>query len=158
MGYGRQTDDFSVIAHQIFTTSEQIHLKIPIPVKVAPLSMRTRYADIPADVTKDGSEIRELMHPAHHGNRNQSLAEATVLPGICTHLHCHHQTEELYHVTAGQGRMTLGPDHFDVTVGDTVLIPPGTPHCIEATGTIPLRILCCCSPAYTHDDTALLET
>jgi hypothetical protein len=28
----------------------------------------TRYADIPAYVTKDGSLIRELMHPALHGN------------------------------------------------------------------------------------------
>jgi hypothetical protein len=32
-------------------------------------------------VTKDGSGIRELMHPDRHGNRNQSLAEALVPPG-----------------------------------------------------------------------------
>ena len=44
-------------------------------------AMKTRYAEIPAYVTKDGSEIRELMHPAQHGNRLQSLAEATVAPG-----------------------------------------------------------------------------
>ena len=31
--------------------------------------------------TLDGSEIRELMHPAVHGNVNQSLAEARVSPG-----------------------------------------------------------------------------
>ena len=43
--------------------------------------MKTRYADIPAYVTKDGSVIRELLHPDHHGNRQQSLAEATVPPG-----------------------------------------------------------------------------
>lgn len=66
-------------------------------------------------------------------------------------------TEELYHVTAGQGRMTLGEHSFDVTVGDTVLIPPGTKHCIEATGSGALVILCCCSPAYAHDDTELLD-
>lgn len=27
------------------------------------------YAAVPAYHTKDGSEIRELMHPAVHGNR-----------------------------------------------------------------------------------------
>jgi mannose-6-phosphate isomerase-like protein (cupin superfamily) len=53
--------------------------------------------------------------------------------------------------------MTLGDATLEVGAGDTVLIPPGTPHCIEATGTEPLRILCCCSPPYSHDDTELLH-
>lgn len=120
--------------------------------------MHTRYDDILPYVTRDGSEIRELLHPAHHGARHQSLAEATVAPGQRTLLHRHGETEELYHVTAGSGLMTLGDACFAVAAGDTVLIPPGTAHCIEATGTAPLRILCCCSPAYRHEDTELLET
>lgn len=119
--------------------------------------MHTRHAEIAAYTTKDGSEIRELMHPAVHGNRRQSLAEATVAPGARTQLHRHAQTEELYHVTSGSGLMTLGDECFKVSPGDTVLIAPGTPHCIQATGTAPLRILCCCSPAYSHEDTELLE-
>ena len=119
--------------------------------------MQTRYAEIPAYVTKDGSQIRELMHPAQHGNRLQSLAEATVAPGARTQLHRHALTEELYHVTSGSGLMTLGEACFKVGAGDTVLIPPGTPHRIEATGSAVLRILCCCSPAYSHDDTELME-
>lgn len=53
--------------------------------------------------------------------------------------------------------MTLGDKTFEVSVGDSVLIPPGTPHCIEACGAAPLKILCCCSPAYDHEDTELLE-
>ena len=119
--------------------------------------MKTHYAEIPAYITKDGSEIRELLHPDHHGGRNQSLAEAIVQPGCRTVLHRHHRTEEIYHVTAGQGRMTLGNEQFDVGPGDSILIAPGTSHCIEAIGNAPLRILCCCSPAYAHDDTELLE-
>jgi len=118
---------------------------------------RTRYAEIPAYVTMDGSEIRELMHPAVHGNRRQSLAEASVAPGTRTQLHRHALSEELYHITAGHGLMTLGASCFDVGAGDTVLIPPGTPHRIEATGADALRILCCCSPPYAHEDTELLE-
>ena len=120
--------------------------------------MRTRYAEVPPYATKDGSEIRELMHPAGSAARQQSLAEATVAPGARTRLHRHRTTEELYHVTAGAGIMTLGSESFAVAVGDTVLIPPGTPHCIEAaSGGAPLRILCCCSPPYAHEDTELLE-
>ena len=118
--------------------------------------MRSIYADAPPYVTKDGSEIRELMHPAVHGNRAQSLAEATVRPGAETLLHRHRVTEELYHVTAGTGLMTLGGESFDVRAGDTVCIPPGTPHRIRNTGATTLRILCACAPAYAHDDTELL--
>lgn len=109
-------------------------------------------------ITKDGSEIRELMHPKVHGNLAQSLAEATIHPGQRTELHRHHRTEEIYHVISGAGLMTLAGRQFQVMPGDTALIPPGTPHCIEAMGTLPLRILCCCSPAYDHADTELLPT
>ncbi len=118
--------------------------------------MKTRLADIEPYITKDGSGIRELMHPEQHGNRAQSLAEAVVPAGTRTLLHRHLTSEELYHVTAGEGILTLGGETLKVSPGDTVLIPPGTPHCIEATGTEALHILCCCSPAYRHDDTEIL--
>lgn len=116
----------------------------------------TRYTDIPAYITKDGSIIRELMHPDQHASHQQSLAEAIVHPGQKTALHQHRQTEELYYITQGEGRMTLGADSFAVQPGDTVCIAPGTPHCIENTGDTDLHILCCCAPAYSHDDTELL--
>ena len=38
--------------------------------------MKSAYSSVPPYITKDGSTIRELMHPAVHGNRNQSFAEA----------------------------------------------------------------------------------
>ncbi|MEE8388351.1 MAG: cupin domain-containing protein [Acidiferrobacterales bacterium] len=116
----------------------------------------THYRDSKAYVTKDGSVIRELMHPNQHGNRLQSLAEATVLAGAKTKLHQHQKTEELYHIVAGEGWMTLGDKHFRVTQGDTVCIEPGTPHRIENRGQEELKILCCCTPPYDRDDTELL--
>jgi mannose-6-phosphate isomerase-like protein (cupin superfamily) len=119
--------------------------------------MTSSYADVIPYVTKDGSEIRELMHPAQHCNRLQSLAEATVQPGARTALHRHRATEEIYHISRGRGRMTLGESVFDVKPGDTICIQPGIPHCIENTGGEPLRILCACSPAYSHDDTELIS-
>lgn len=116
----------------------------------------TRYAEIAAYATKDGSTIRELMHPGLHASEAQSLAEAVVMPGERTALHRHLRTEELYHVLAGEGRMTLGEHCFPVAAGDTICIRPGTPHCIANEGGLPLRILCCCAPPYSHDDTELL--
>lgn len=117
---------------------------------------RSRYDQTQAYTTRDGSSIRELMHPQQHGNRNQSLAEARVAPGQTTLLHRHHASEELYHITAGEGLMYLGDEQFAVAVGDTVQIPPGTAHAIKNIGPTELVFLCCCSPAYQHDDTELL--
>jgi len=108
-------------------------------------------------VTRDGSVIRELLHPSVHGNRAQSLAEAEIPPGFTTTLHRHTRTEELYHVIDGAGQMTLGEESFEVRTGDTVCIAPGMPHRISNPGPGVLRILCCCAPAYSHDDTELLE-
>ena len=120
--------------------------------------MRSNYRSITPYVTKDGSEIRELMHPSVHGNRSQSFAEATVQAGQKTALHLHQFTEEIYHITHGAGMMTRGDERFAVAAGDTIGIAPGTPHCIENTGATPLKILCACSPAYAHADTELLDS
>lgn len=117
--------------------------------------MKSTYSEVESYVTKDGCEIRELMHPVVHGNRNQSLAEATIKPGQKTALHFHRVAEELYHFLGG-GVMTLGEETFPVKAGDTVCITPGTPHCVENTSSGPLRILCACAPAYSHDDTQLI--
>lgn len=123
----------------------------------ATVTVKTRYAAIMPYVTKDGSEIRELMHPLVHGNEKQSLAEATVAPGGRTLLHRHRSTEEIYHVTGGAGIMTLGGETFAIAAGDTVMIVPGTPHCLCNDGTEPLHVLCACAPAYSHADTELLQ-
>lgn len=110
-------------------------------------------------VTRDGCTIRELMHPAVHpglGVKSQSLAEAVVEVGQRTRLHRHRRSEELYYIVQGEGLMTLGGTEFAVMRGDTVCIPPGTAHCIQNTGGVDLKILCCCAPAYAHEDTELL--
>lgn len=118
--------------------------------------LKTAYNKINPYTTKDGAIIRELMHPEVHGNSNQSLAEATIPPGTATALHRHNISEEIYHFTGGKGQMTLGDKTFKVAMGDTVCIPPGTLHRLENTGKEFLKVLCCCAPPYSHDDTELV--
>lgn len=115
------------------------------------------YLGVQPYVTKDRSTIRELMCPSRHGNQAQSLAEAIVPAGQRTVLHRHLSSEEIYFIVRGDGMMTLGDRAFPVKAGDTICIPPGTPHAIQAGTRERLRILCACSPAYSHDDTELLE-
>ena len=99
-------------------------------------------------VTKDGSTIREL-----HATPEQSLAEATLEPDQATERHYHRATEEIYFVLKGSGRMEVDGDTRIVRRGDAVLIPPGAWHTLDNNGSSELRILCCCSPPYSHDDT-----
>src|SRR4051794_10483340 len=106
-------------------------------------------------ITADGSEIRELAGVPSGNARNQSLAQATVPPGGDTIEHYHRTTEEIYLFTHGTGRMRLGDDEFAVRAGDCVVIPPGVRHKLWADDE--LVLLCCCAPAYSHDDTVLLE-
>ena len=108
-------------------------------------------------VTADGSEIRELAGLPSQNAVNQSLAEATVPPGSDTIEHYHRRTEEIYLFTAGAGRMRLGDEEQAVRAGDCVVIPPGVRHKLWNTGAEPLVLLCCCAPAYSHEDTVLLE-
>jgi mannose-6-phosphate isomerase-like protein (cupin superfamily) len=117
----------------------------------------TSYGAIEPFVTKDGSEIREWAGAVSAPARNQSLAEATIPAGGATTEHYHRLTEELYLVTAGRGVLRIDDEERDVAAGDCALIPPGSRHKLRNTGDEPLRIVCACAPAYSHEDTFLIE-
>ena len=111
--------------------------------------------DVPAFTTKDGSEIRELLAHRNSCIQKQSLAEARLPPGASTTPHFHPQTEEIYYLLEGTGRMQIGSESRDVRPGDAIAIPPGTRHRITNTGDCELKFLCCCAPGYEHEDTVL---
>ena len=113
--------------------------------------------EVPAFTTKDGSEIRELLAHRNSAIRHQSLAEARVAVGGNTKEHYHAKAEEIYYITCGRGRIRIGVEESEVKAGDAVAIPPGQRHKLWNTGSETLRLLCCCAPAYEHNDTVLTE-
>ena len=114
-------------------------------------------ADVAAFTTKDGSEIRELLAHRNSCIKHQSLAEARLPVGASTTPHYHPKTEEIYYLLVGTGQMRIGDEVCDVRPGDAVAIPPGAVHQITNTGDEMLTFLCCCAPAYEHDDTVLID-
>lgn len=113
---------------------------------------------VPAFTTKDGSEIRELLAHRNSSIRMQSLAEARLPAGGQTTPHYHPRTEEIYYILEGQGRMQIDDEVEAIAPGDAIAIPPGARHQITNTGPGVLKFLCCCAPAYEHDDTVLLDS
>lgn len=108
-------------------------------------------------ITADGSQIRELLHPNFSGARNQSLAEATLPPGGATTEHYHPQSEEFYYILSGTAHLRIEGETCDLRVGDAALIPAGQRHKIWNAGSDDLIFLCCCAPAYGHEDTITTE-
>ena len=108
-------------------------------------------------ITKDTSEVREILAPRNSSIRNQSLAEARVLPGKSTEEHIHPRTEEIYYVLKGKGRIRIEGEECDIRPGDGIALQPGKRHKLWNTGTTDLIFLCCCAPAYTHEDTVITE-
>ena len=115
----------------------------------------TSREQIASYVTADGSTIRELLNAANSPMTNQSLAEATLNPGQKTARHFHPQSQEIYYILSGRGCLTLGDATREVQSGDAIAIAAGQPHCIENIGAGELRLLCCCAPSYSHQDTIL---
>jgi len=114
--------------------------------------------DAPPFITKDGSEIRELLAHRNSVIRNQSLAEARLPAGASTQEHFHPKTEEIYYITHGAGKIRVAGETREVKAGDAIAIPPGTKHKLWNTGDEMLRLLCCCAPAYEHSDTIITES
>lgn len=114
--------------------------------------------EVPPFVTKDSSEIRELLAHRNSAIRNQSLAEARLPVGGSTQEHYHVKSEEIYYITHGMGRIRMNGEAREVRPGDAIAILPGQKHKLWNTGKGTLRLLCCCAPAYEDEDTVITES
>lgn len=113
--------------------------------------------EVAAFTTKDGSEIRELLAHRNSCIVNQSLAEARLPVDGSTSPHYHPLCEEIYYILVGRGRMQVEDEIRTVGPGDAIAIPPGKRHQITNLGGETLRFLCCCAPAYEHEDTVMVS-
>lgn len=95
---------------------------------------------------------KRYRFPTHTNLLVMDRAEATTSesfisvmePGEAPPLHQHDDTEQVFYVLSGTGRLEIGPDaedHGPVVPGDLVRIPPSTPHRVHCTSEEPLRYL-----------------
>lgn len=115
------------------------------------MDVRSR-ADAQPFTTADGSTIRVLIDHETASARKQSLAEATLDPRQATKRHYHAESEEIYVMLEGRGKIEVDGERRTVGPGEAILLPPGAWHQIFA-GDEQLRFLCACAPPYRHEDT-----
>ena len=102
--------------------------------------------------TPHGSQIRPLIDRTTSDIERCSLAEEVLPPGSTVGRHHHLETEEIYYVLRGVGKMTVGADTREVHSGDAVFIPRNHTHTLANTGHEPMTILLVCGPAYSLED------
>jgi mannose-6-phosphate isomerase-like protein (cupin superfamily) len=125
------------------------------PILPPPLGRAAREPDTHAP---DGSEIR-LLATERQGATRASLCEVRLAAGAISRPMRHRSIEEIWHVTAGRGRVWRCPPGeqatpVDVTVGDTLVIPTGWNFQFSAARGADLRLLCYASPAWPGTDEA----
>lgn len=106
-------------------------------------------------VTKDGSWVRELLHPNQDPVQGFSVAHAELEAEAKTQPHYHQQAVEVYYILEGRGVLRLGDREYEVKPGIIALIPPNIVHSLRAKERI--RLLCFSIPAYRHEDTVLCD-
>lgn len=122
------------------------------PVRLMIMDIRSLGAQ-EAFTTADGSTIRSILDRSNAPVQEQSLAEATIGAGDQTMRHYHRASEEFYFLLEGTGTMDVDGETRQVGPGDAILIPVGAWHQITADANSSVRMLVCCAPPYSHDDT-----
>lgn len=84
-------------------------------------------------VFRKKSEVTPTPCPCGSATRIITREDTDLAGFHITHIqdakrHYHKHTTEMYHILEGTGTMEVDEDAFPVEPGDTLLIPPGTPH------------------------------
>jgi len=108
-------------------------------------------------VARDGSLLRELLHPDKAPLAiRYSLAHATVPPDRKTKSH-RLTNAEVYYIIEGFGVMFIDDACEPVEPGSTIYIPPGAVQSLENTGDHELTFLCIVDPAWQPQDEEILD-
>jgi quercetin dioxygenase-like cupin family protein len=99
----------------------------------------------------DTKKARRYRFPTHINDLVMDRSEATTSevfivvlnPGEAPPLHQHDDTEQIFYILEGKGRLDIGEDrqNFSVKPGDVVRIPPSTLHSIQCQGDSTLTYL-----------------
>lgn len=77
-----------------------------------------------------------------HGAPSFEMRKFRMEPGGKIPKHVHPEMEHVQYVLGGRYRVGIGGDIYEVEPGDSILIPPDTPHWYENPGPEPAEFIC----------------
>jgi mannose-6-phosphate isomerase-like protein (cupin superfamily) len=107
-----------------------------------------RVRRLPEAAVEERGRLRShfLLDAGDLGSRHLTVTWVDVPPGAEQRAHAHPDSEQVYVIVRGSGRMRVAGDTEQVAEGDLVFIPPGAEHGIANDGSDPLVYVSAASP------------
>lgn len=94
----------------------------------------------------------EMINARTAGSTKVSFAKLIIATGHKSSSHYHKQTEEIYYILSGSGKVIIGAVDFEVGPGHAIFLPIGVSHQIINTGDQDLVFVCADAPVFDEND------
>lgn len=109
-------------------------------------------------IAKDGASVFELFKNSGLDIKNISIASGYLKPMQKAFPHYHQNSEEIYYVIKGRGKIKIDDSEEEIGEEDAIFIPVNAVHAlINTSRTLNMKILAICSPPYKDDDIFFVE-
>lgn len=97
--------------------------------------MHTQHVGNSPTNRRGGGQVSHLLlAPGQFGSEQMAITLVEGAPGSQQSLHAHPDSEQVYVIVRGRGRMIVGGEERELEEGTLVYIPPGAEHAIENPG------------------------
>lgn len=104
--------------------------------------------DSPENRRGNGQVSRLLLAPRQFGSRHLAVTWVDAAPGSQQSPHVHTDSEQIYVIVSGRGRMIVAGEEQEVHAGALVFIPAGAEHAIYNPGPEALVYVTAASPPF----------
>ena len=94
----------------------------------------------------------EMINARTADSTKVSFAKLIIAPGQRSRRHYHKETEEIYYILTGSGKVIIGAEGFEVGPGHAIFLPIGVSHQIINTGDHDLVFVCADAPVFDEGD------
>lgn len=99
-------------------------------------------------LTTENSDFRRVLYTGKH----MQLVLMSLRPGEEIGSEVHNENDQFFRFESGNGRVIVGETEYQVTDGDTVIVPAGTEHnIINASDTEDLKLYTIYAPSHHKD-------
>ncbi len=100
-------------------------------------------------LTTENSDFRRVLYTAEH----MQLVLMSLKPGEEIGMETHPDNDQFFRFEAGDGKVLVNGNEYEVVDGDTVIVPCGAEHNVINTGSGDLKMYTIYSPAHHLDGT-----